>query len=179
MPRTLAEVSGHEVARILNVPMMKKTGLLGAICSSLLGLLVLIASFELFAWLLWHKSYAAIEEVQGVLMVWLGLLAAAYCLGEGLHLAVEVIARRIDRRLSKRWQHAMRSIPGLATAVFGALLAFFGARLLTVIDNTLPGTGWSASILYQPAIVAGLAIAWIGTRQALRESGSPAAVPNA
>lgn len=151
---------------------------LEAVCACLLGLLLLNAAFELFAWMLWHTSYAAIEEIQGVLVVWLGLLSAAYCLAEGLHLAVDLIARR----LPAGWQGALQRIPGVASAAFGVLLALYGLRLVRAVENTLPGTGWSASIHYQPAIVAGALIAWIGLTQAssgTREAGEAGERPAA
>jgi TRAP-type C4-dicarboxylate transport system permease small subunit len=149
--------------------MSNKTGsislarVLEATCAGLLGLLLLNAAFELFTWMLWHKSYAAIEEIQGVLAVWLGLLAAAYCLAEGLHLAVDLVVRG----LPTRWQGGVARIPGFASATFGALLALYGVRLVQAVQNTLPGTGWSASLHYQPAVVAGLLIGWFGLKDAI------------
>lgn len=135
---------------------------LEAACAGLLAALIAIAAAELFAWLFWHKSFAALEEIQGILVVWLGLLAAAYCLAEGLHLAVDLVARRMPRR----WRRALGVVPGIACALFGLLLAGFGVQLVLAVDNTLPGTGWSASLQYQPAVVAGVLIAWIGWKQA-------------
>ena len=158
----MKKTSSNSLARALEV-----------VCAGLLGLLLLNAAFELFAWMLWHKSYAAIEEIQGVLVVWLGLLSAAYCLAEGLHLAVDLIARR----LPAGWQGALQRIPGVANAAFGTLLALYGLRLVLAVENTLPGTGWSASIHYQPAIVAGALIAWIGLTQATGSSRDAADRP--
>lgn len=148
----MKKASSDRLARVLE-----------AVCAGLLGLLMLNAAFELLAWMIWHKSFAAIEEIQGVLVVWLALLAAAYCLAEGLHLAVDVVARG----LPSRWQAALVRVPGIANAAFGALLAIYGARLVLAVQNTLPGTGWSASVHYQPAIVAGALIAWFGLTQAV------------
>ncbi len=139
---------------------------LETVCAVLLGLLTLIAAFELVAWLAWQGSYAAIEEIQAILVVWLGLLSAAYCLGEGLHLAVGVVTQRLPHA----WQPLLDRLPGLAGATFGILMAVFGAKLIAAVDNTLPGTGWSAAIQYQPAVVAGALIAWFGLREALGAS---------
>ncbi|MFQ5526215.1 MAG: TRAP transporter small permease [Thermoanaerobaculia bacterium] len=139
---------------------------LEAACALLLGVLALNGVIELFAWTLWQRSFAALEEIQGILVVWFGLLAAAYCLAEGLHLAVDVVARRFPAR----WQPVLGRLPGVACAGFGILLAVFGVRLVLAIDNTLPGTGWSASLLYQPAVAAGALIGWLGGQQAF--SGS-------
>ncbi|MCP4203260.1 MAG: TRAP transporter small permease subunit [bacterium] len=143
------------------------------VCAGLLGLLTLNAAFELFAWTLWRRSFAAIEEIQGVLVVWLALLAAAYCLAEGLHLAVDLVARS----LPARWQPTLARAPGVANAAFGVLLAIYGARLVLAVQNTLPGTGWSASVHYQPAVVAGGLIAWLGLQQAISGASGASARP--
>ncbi len=136
---------------------------LETVCALLLAILTAIAAVELFAWGLWQRSFAALEEIQGILVVWFGLLAAAYCLAEGLHLAVDLVAQR----LPARWQGALGRVPGGACAVFGLLLAGLGVELVLAVDNTLPGTGWSASLQYQPAIAAGLLITYLGAGQAL------------
>ena len=128
---------------------------------ALLALLTVNAAFELFAWMLWHRSFAALDEIQALLMVWFGMLSATYCLTRGLHLAVDVIARRLGSHL----QWVVARIPPFAVAVFGILLSVYGWRLVAAIDNTLPGTGWSASLQYQPVAVAGLLIAAIGLWQ--------------
>jgi len=57
------------------------------------------------------------------------------------------------------------TVPPLAVAVFGGLLSIYGWRLVGILDNTLPGTGWSAALQYQPVAVAGLLIAGIGLWQ--------------
>jgi TRAP-type C4-dicarboxylate transport system permease small subunit len=133
-------------------------GVLEAASAGLLAALTLIASVELFAWLLWHRSYAALEEVQAVLMVWFGMLAAAACLALGLHLAVDLLAHRLGPRL----EPILGRVAPLVVALFGALLAVYGWRLVSLIDNTLPGTGWSADLTYQPVAVGGALIFLIG-----------------
>jgi TRAP-type C4-dicarboxylate transport system permease small subunit len=138
-------------------------GVLEAASAGLLAALTVIASLELFAWLLWQRSYAALEEIQAVLMVWFGMLAAAACLALGLHLAVDVLARFTPRRL----EPVLERIAPLAVALFGALLGAYGWRLVSLIDNTLPGTGWSAALAYQPVAVGGEIILLLGLRQLL------------
>jgi TRAP-type C4-dicarboxylate transport system permease small subunit len=129
-------------------------GTLEAVSAGLLALLAIVASVELFAWLVWQRSYAALEEIQAVLMVWFGMLAAASCLALGLHLAVDVMTRHLGPRL----RPLLGRLAPLAVGVFGGLLAVYGWRLVSVIDNTLPGTGWSADLAYQPVAVGGALI---------------------
>ncbi|MDH3255243.1 MAG: TRAP transporter small permease subunit [Acidobacteriota bacterium] len=135
--------------------------ILEAATAILLALLAVNATFELVAWMLWQRSFAALDEIQALLMVWFGMLSASYCLARGLHLAVDVVASR----LAPRMRRIVATVPPLAVAVFGGLLSIYGWRLVGILDNTLPGTGWSAALQYQPVAVAGLLIAGIGLWQ--------------
>jgi TRAP-type C4-dicarboxylate transport system permease small subunit len=135
--------------------------ILEAASAALLALLAVNATFELFAWMLWHRSFAALDEFQALLMVWFGMLSAGYCLARGSHLAVDIVTSRLGLRL----QRVVARVPPIAVAAFGLLLSIYGWKLVTALDNTLPGTGWSASLQYQPVAVVGLAIAGIGLWQ--------------
>lgn len=135
--------------------------ILEAASGALLAVLTLNAIFELLAWVLWHRSFAALDEIQALLMVWFGMLSAAYCLARGSHLAVDVVTRRLGPGL----QGIAVKVPPLAVATFGVLLAIYGWKLVAALDNTLPGTGWSASLQYQPVAVLGVVVAGIGLWQ--------------
>ena len=147
----------------LQYPLMPRSlvAILETASAALLALLTFNATFELFAWMLWHRSFAALDEIQALLMVWFGMLSAAYCLARGSHLAVDVVVRRLGSRLGR----VMTNVPPLAVTTFGLLLSIYGWKLVAVLDNTLPGTGWSASLQYQPVAVVGMAIAGIGLWQ--------------
>lgn len=138
----------------------------------MLAILTVNATFELFAWTLWHRSFAALDEIQAILMVWFGMSSAAWCLARGSHLAVDVVTRRLGGRIAA----IAARVPPVAVALFGLLLAFYGWRLVAAVGNTLPGTGWSAALQYQPVAAMGLMIAVIGVLQ-LRAPGSPSAAP--
>jgi TRAP-type C4-dicarboxylate transport system permease small subunit len=135
--------------------------ILEAASAALLALLTFNATFELFAWMLWHHSFAALDEIQALLMVWFGMLSAAYCLARGSHLAVDVVVRRLGTPLRR----IVMKLPPLSVTAFGLLLATYGWKLVAALDNTLPGTGWSASLEYQPVALVGIAIAGIGLWQ--------------
>ena len=124
----------------------------------MLALLTVNATVELFAWIVWQRSFAALDEVQALIMVWFGMLSAAYCLARGSHLAVDALTRRLGPRV----RGLVDRVPPLAVATFGLLLAIYGWRLVSALDNTLPATGWSASLQYQPVAIVGLVIAGIG-----------------
>lgn len=134
---------------------------LEAAAATLLALLAVNATIELVAWMAWRHSFAALDEIQAILMVWFGMLSASYCLARGLHLAVDIVSNRLAPRIRRLTEKA----PPLAVAVFGILLSIYGWRLVSVLDNTLPGTGWSAGLEYQPVAFSGLLIAAIGLWQ--------------
>lgn len=135
---------------------------------ALLAALVLVAVADLATWLTLGRSWAEVEEVQGLLMIWFGLLGAVYALAHGLHLALGLVVDRLPATARAPAERAA----ALATAVFGALLAFTAARLTLAVDNTLPATGWSAALQYAPAVVAGLLLAVVALEQAIRAPAS-------
>ena len=120
-----------------------------------LAVLVLLASAETFAWTFFERSWPALGEIQALLLIVFGLLAAAVCVARRLHLGVELLTKR----LPPPWPHRLDRMADLATALFGVLLTVFGALLMTRVRNTLPGTGLSAAWQYLPATLGGLTLA--------------------
>lgn len=126
----------------------------GVLLALLLAALVAIATAETVAWTLLEVSWAAAEEVEGILLIWFGLLGAAWGIHQRIHLGVEVLTRRLPP--------AVQAFLGRAAAAlilaFGALLAGYGFALSRTVTNTLPATGLAASVQYFPAIVCGVLI---------------------
>lgn len=91
------------------------------------------------------------EEVQSVLLVWFGFLAAAAGVHRGLHLGVDWLDRRLPPP-ARRWT---RRTAGALVGLFGCLVAYNGAALAAAVRNRLPATGWSAAVGYLPAAVGG------------------------
>ena len=136
---------------------------LARVLVALLAALVLVAVFDLVTWLALGRSWAEVEEIQGLLMIWFGLLGAAYALAERLHLSLELVVARLPPTARRR----VGRLASGAVAVFGLLLALYAGRLTAAVDNTLPATGWSAALQYAPAVVAGLLLALVAVEQAL------------
>lgn len=128
---------------------------LGLVLQGLLAILVLLSTVETVAWVGFDHSWAAAEEIQGILMVWLAVLGAAWGVDQGFHIAVDLLVGR----LPQAWQGAIERLAALAVAAFGGCLAVFGAQLAMRVSNTLPATGWSAAVSYVPAAVGGALIA--------------------
>lgn len=123
--------------------------------ATVLALLVALAATETAAWMLAERSWPQLAEIQGLLLVWLTFLTAAWGVEAGLHLGMELLVRRLPP-VARRW---VEGLVAVLVALFGALCAFYGARLASSVVNTLPATGWSAAWQYIPAVVGGALIA--------------------
>ena len=122
----------------------------------LLAALVAIAASETVAWTLFEVSWAAASEVEGVLLIWFGLLGAAWGIHQRIHLGVEVLTRRLPPTVRAFLARAASAL----VLLFGALLAGYGFELTRTVTNTLPATGLAASVQYFPAIVGGVLMAF-------------------
>ncbi len=154
--------------RILTLQLAKAVG---ALLALLLALLVLLAAVETAAWALFEVSWAETSEIEGVLLIWFGLLGAVYGIHHRVHLGVEVVTRRLPPAV----RSALGRLASALVAVFGALLAVQGARLAASVTNTLPATGMSASVQYFPAVVCGVLIAVFAVEELIYGPESPPA----
>ena len=134
---------------------------LGVALAAILALLVVLAAGETAAWALFEISWASGSEIQGVLLIWFALLGAVYGIHHRIHLGVEILARRLPPRL----RSALGRLAAVLVATFGALLAFYGAKLAATVTNTLPATGMSASVQYFPAAFCGLLMTVFGVEE--------------
>ncbi len=141
----------------------------GAALAVILALLVLLAAVETAAWALFEVSWAETSEIAGVLLIWFGLLGAAYGIHARVHLGVEALTRRLPPRLESAFGRAA----AVLVAAFGGLLAGYGARLTNTVTNTLPATGLPASVQYFPAVVCGLLIAFFAAEEAIYGAPEP------
>lgn len=130
----------------------------------LLAALVLLIGFETVAWAALAVSIPQAGEIQGLLSIWFGFLGAVYGVQQGFHLSMELLARRLPptpRRLVGR-------LAAAAVASFGVLLIRYGWELTGSVFNTLPATGWPASVQYLPSWVSGVALCWFAGERLVR-----------
>ncbi len=134
--------------------------LAGAV-AGVLAILVALAATETAAWMLAELSWPQLAEIQGLLLVWLTFLTAAWGVQRGLHLGMELLVRRLPPG-PRRWADRLVSV---LVAIFGVLCATYGTRLAASVVNTLPATGWSAAWQYVPAALGGALIALFAVLQ--------------
>ncbi len=142
----------------------------GTVLAVILALLVLLAAVETAAWALFEVSWPETSEISGILLIWFGLLGAAYGIRARVHLGVEILTRRLPPRA----RSILGRVAASLVAVFGALLAVYGAKLAASVTNTLPATGMSASVQYFPAVVCGALMVFFATCEAIYGPGEVA-----
>lgn len=136
---------------------------LGAVLALLLAALVLLAATETAAWTFFEVSWAAAPEIEGILLIWFGLLGAVWGIHRRIHLGVEVLTRRLTPAVRDVLARAAAAL----VALFGGLLSYFGGVLADTVGNTLPATGLPASVQYFPAAVCGALIAFFALAEAI------------
>ncbi len=136
---------------------------IGVVLAALLATLVMLAATETMAWALFEVSWAQTSEISGLLLVWFGLLGAAYGIHGRVHLGVEIFTRR----LPAGWRSGVARLAALVVAAFGGLVAVYGGELAARVTNTLPATGLSASVQYFPAVVAGALMVFFALNEAI------------
>ncbi len=138
--------------------------------ATILGLLVLLAVAETFLWVAFERSHAALPEIQGLLLVWLGLLGAAHGVRQGLHLGLDLLLRRMP----PLWSRRVERLALLLLTLFGLLLTMHGWGLVRSLVNRLPGTGLPAAVQYVPVALAGFLICLFAVEKLIWETGEGA-----
>ncbi|MEE8369012.1 MAG: TRAP transporter small permease subunit [Thermoanaerobaculia bacterium] len=121
---------------------------------AILGGLVVLVTADTALWSLFEYSSPIVAEVQAILQIWFGFLAAAIGVRYGSHLSLNLLVSR----LSQRARHSVGVFVHLVEAMFGLFFVIYGAQLVRTVSNTLPGLGIGASSQYVPACSAGVLI---------------------
>lgn len=98
------------------------------------------------------------DELARFLMIWIGVLGAAYVAGRNGHVSIDVLARRSSEKNQKRLKHFVR-----IAIIFFCLFAMVvgGLRLVYVtyvLDQYSPALGLPLSMVYLVIPISGLLI---------------------
>ena len=126
----------------------------------LMGALVLDVLWQVFTRFVLRDPSSWTEELARYLMIWVGLIGAAYAAGRHKHLAVDILAGKLTESRAR----LLRLIIGVCTLIF-ALAALFGGgiRLVWVmlkLGQTSASLQWPLGYVYLALPVSGLLIAF-------------------
>ena len=151
-------------------------------CVGLMGLSVVNVLWQVVTRFLLGSPSGFTDELARFLLIWLGMLGAAYAVGQRMHLAIDLLPRALEER--------PRAHAALGVVLQGAVLAFalgvmvYGGgnlvRLVSLLGQRSAALGVSLGAVYSVLPVAGAAIALytgLGVAGHLRALGGRAAPP--
>lgn len=103
--------------------------LLGTLVTVFMGVLVLNVLWQVISrFIIGHPS-SFTDELAGYLLIWVGLLGAAYATGQKQHLAIDLISRKLSEEKNKRLQTFINI---LITAFALIVLVIGGSNLVYI-----------------------------------------------
>ncbi|MEO9968148.1 MAG: TRAP transporter small permease [Reichenbachiella sp.] len=130
------------------------------VLSLLLGLMVLNVLWQVASRYLLNDPSAFTDELSRYLLIWVGLLGAAYASGKGMHVAIELLERALSEK-QKRFQKLTIQV---IITVFSILVLTVGGTRLVLISFELGQTSSAMQLplgyVYLSLPLSGLLIAY-------------------
>ncbi|MDW3209301.1 MAG: TRAP transporter small permease [Reichenbachiella sp.] len=128
--------------------------------SLLLGLMVINVLWQVASRYVLNDPSAFTDELSRYLLIWVGLLGAAYASGKGMHVAIELLERKLTAKQKQYQQMAIR----LVICVFSIFTLIIGGTRLVVISFQLGQTSsamqLSLGYVYMALPLSGLLICY-------------------
>ena len=131
-------------------------------CVVLMGASVLNVTWQVLARFVLGSPSGFTDELARFLLIWLGLLGAAYAVGQRMHLAIDLLPRALDGKPVQR--------AALGIVLQGAVLLFAGGvmlygggnlvRLTTLLEQRSAALGLSLGAVYSVLPLAGACVAF-------------------
>ncbi|UXX81319.1 TRAP transporter small permease [Reichenbachiella carrageenanivorans] len=104
--------------------------------SLLLGLMVLNVLWQVASRYLLNDPSAFTDELSRYLLIWVGLLGAAYASGKGMHVAIELL----ERKLTTQQKHIQQLTIRILISAFSIVALIVGGTRLVIISFQLGQT---------------------------------------
>ena len=99
---------------------------LGWLLAGLMGLSVLNVVWQVFSRYVLKNPSAYTEELARFLLIWIGLLGAAYAVGRGMHLAIDLLPQALHGQARRRLDQVIAMI----VMIFAATVLVWGGSKL-------------------------------------------------
>ena len=98
----------------------------------LMALLVVDVLWQVLSRYVLASPSSFTDELAGFLLIWVGLLGAAYVTGQEGHLAIDLLVRKADAA----WQRRLRALSYLVIALFAVAVMIVGGSWLVYTRST-------------------------------------------
>ncbi len=125
---------------------------------AILGIMVVNVLWQVFTRFFTNSPSSFTDELARYLMIWLGILGAAYVTGKNEHVAINFFVKKFSEKLQKLIS-SLISISVLCFAFFGMLIG--GSRLVYITTNLeqySPSLKIPLAVVYAIVPVSGLLI---------------------
>lgn len=132
--------------------------LLGWVLVALMGLMVIDVSWQVLSRFVFRSPSSFTEELAGFLLIWIGLLGAAYGFRTRAHLGIDLLISKLSEKTRKSalvCSHTLVALFALSTMVVG------GVRLVSLafqLNQISAAMGIRMGFVYLALPIAGLLI---------------------
>ncbi len=109
----------------------------------LLSILVVAVVWQVFSRYILNAPSSVTEEIARYLLVWVGILGAAYCSGQNDHLAIDILPSKLDEQTQRK----LKLIVNVLIILFSTLVFIIGGGRLVYLNHIL---GQSSAALHLP-----------------------------
>lgn len=116
---------------------------LGGFLVALLAILVVAVIWQVFSRYVLNAPSSVTEEISRYLLIWVGILGAAYCSGQQDHLAIEIL----PPKLKEKNRIKLKIFINVLIMLFSVLVFIIGGARLVYLNHIL---GQSSAALHLP-----------------------------
>ena len=109
------------------------------------------------------------DELARYLMIWVGILGAAYVSGRNMHVAIDVLPKRLNKKMQKRLKLIVRLL--IILFCLGAMV-IGGSRLVYIthiLDQSSPALQVPLSLVYVVIPISGLLVIYYKISDILKD----------
>ncbi len=109
------------------------------------------------------------DELARYLMIWVGILGAAYVSGRNMHVAIDVLPKRLNKKMQKRLKLMVRLL--IILFCLGAMV-IGGSRLVYIthiLDQSSPALQVPLSLVYVVIPISGLLVIYYKISDILKD----------
>lgn len=142
----------------MNKLIMVMNKALSLFCISLSSVLVICVSWQVFSRYVLNVPSTFTDEIARFLFIWVGLMGAAYTLGQKRHLAIDLLSMKLEHDETK--QEKLKLLINLISMVFASIILVYGGGKLMLktleTGQVSPSLGMEMGLVYIAIPLSGL-----------------------
>lgn len=138
----------------------------------IMSIMVLNVLWQVFSRFILESPSSFTDELARYLMIWIGILGAAYVAGQNMHVAIEILPKRFSTATQKK----MKKLVGILIIIFCLTSMVIGGSRLVYITHVLgqksPALQVPLSVVYLVIPLSGLLIIYYKVSDLLKKESA-------